>query len=989
MSVISNNQLAGAAGQGGSGQGGSGYTIERSLRFNSADSAYLNRTPASAGNRKTWTWSGWVKRSKPGSIDHIFNADGYSLFYFFSDDNLDFDGGGNGALSTAWFFRDFSAWYHIVLAFDTTQATASDRIKLWVNGEQVQNWGGSPTLTYPTQNADGAINSTGVHKIGHWNTEYSNFYLADIHFIDGQALAPTDFGEFDTNNIWQPKAYTGTYGTNGFHLDFSDNSSNAALGTDSSGNSNDWTVNNISNTVAVNKTYALAGYTATNGVAPNGGTPYWVDIVPSNANLNYWSGSGLQYGFYEVHDNSLSEYLYWTGSSYSTGNVTQARFDLRDYSTVSSVRIYARHVSASASYPAYVARLLDSNKNVINNTSISITNTTVQWLTIPVSGSPAFVEIYAPTPANARVHFHAIEVNGTQLTNTVATAANSDSLLDSPTNGTQTDTGVGGEVVGNYCTLNPIFPAGSVGYDNGNLDANGNAQNGQSIGTIAPSSGKWYYEVTLTGLSSTDPLFGISKVDDLSGSYPGAASTSYAVYNYTSNTYISKVNNGSYTNTNTTVAVQGDVIGVAFDLDNGKFWISKNNTWVDSGNPAAGTNALFSSLSGSFVPAIRVGGSNTGSCTLSCNFGQRPFAYTAPTGFLSLCTSNLPTPTIADGSTAFDVALYTGNGSGQTISGLNFSPDLVWLKIRSGSYYHNLLDTIRGGNARLSTNTSDAENTGSAGGATPLISSFNADGFTLPNGNINVNQNNSPYVAWNWDAGTSTVSNTDGNITSSVRANPSAGFSIVTWTGTANATVGHGLNAAPQLVITKSRSLLRQWRIWSAEFPNLTADYVSFSTASPVTYSGTYWGSMTSTTIGLGAGTYENNIGDMIAYCFTPVEGYSAMGSYTGNGSNDGTFVFTGMRIKWLMIKEISTGSTAIDPGHWMIVDTERDTYNIVNRRLHAELQNSEYTNVTPLDILSNGFKYRQYSALGNKSGVNYMYLAFAENPFALNARAR
>ena len=176
--------------------------------------------------------------------------------------------------------------------------------------------------------------------------------------------------------------------------------------------------------------YANSGHLAVNGVAPNGGTPYWVDIVPSNANLNYWTISNLNYGFYEVHDSSLTEFLYWTGSSYSTGNVTQARFDLRDFPTVSSVRIYARHSSGNTTtYPAYVARLLDSNKNVINNTSVSITSSTAQWLTIPVTGSPAFVEIYAPTPANARVYFHAIEVNGQQLISKPSITANGDAQI--------------------------------------------------------------------------------------------------------------------------------------------------------------------------------------------------------------------------------------------------------------------------------------------------------------------------------------------------------------------------------------------------------------------------------------------------------------------------------------------------------------------------------------------------------------------------------
>ena len=215
MSIIRSSLLLGAP------AGGAGYSIPRSIRLNSADSAFLSRTPASAGNRKTWTWAGWVKRTTPGSIDHIFNAPGYAVFYFYSDDTLQFDNGGAGSrLFTSQVFRDPSAWYHIVLVLDTTQATASNRNKLYVNGVQVTSFS---TAAYPTQNTDYAINNNVAHQIGLWNSQYANFYLADIYFIDGQALTPTSFGAFDaTTGVWNPSAYSGSYGTNGFHLPFSD-----------------------------------------------------------------------------------------------------------------------------------------------------------------------------------------------------------------------------------------------------------------------------------------------------------------------------------------------------------------------------------------------------------------------------------------------------------------------------------------------------------------------------------------------------------------------------------------------------------------------------------------------------------------------------------------------------------------------------------------------------------------------------------------------
>jgi hypothetical protein len=221
-----------------------GYNIERSVRLNSADSAYLNRTPASAGNRKTWTWAGWVKKSGTTAGENILGARGGTGTS--TSFTIQFGGTGYGAgtdqlvigyAGAAWkvtsqVFRDHSAWYHIVVAFDSTNATGSDRIKLYVNGIQVTSFN---TDSAPSLNLDSAINSTVEHRIGSYasaSAQYLNGYLADIHLIDGQALAATDFGEFDaTTGVWNPKAYTGTYGTNGFHLPFSDNSSNAALGT--------------------------------------------------------------------------------------------------------------------------------------------------------------------------------------------------------------------------------------------------------------------------------------------------------------------------------------------------------------------------------------------------------------------------------------------------------------------------------------------------------------------------------------------------------------------------------------------------------------------------------------------------------------------------------------------------------------------------------------------------------------------------------------
>jgi hypothetical protein len=479
MSVFHNNALIGASGQGGAGP--AVYSIERSLRFNSSDSAYLSRTPSVAGNRKTWTWAGWVKRSAISSTR-------YSLFvaatggnnqteFFFEQaigaDKLHFyhyDNAYLGQCLTAAVFRDTSAWYHIVLAVDTTQATASNRCKIYVNGVQQS----TAFATNFTQNGDLYVNATNDHAIGYdvgnapSQPYYFSGYLADIHFIDGQALDPSSFGEFDTNGVWQPIAYAGSYGTNGFHLPFSNNSTAAALGTDTSGNSNTWTVNNLS----------------------------------------------------------------------------------------------------------------------------------------------------------------------------VTAGAGNDSLVDSPTN-YGTDTGAGGEVRGNYATLNPLFIGNGQGatLSNGNLDYLSTAGGGNyatRFSTIGVSSGKWYSEFTINAIAS-GLFLGISSNPGAVDNYIGQNATSWGYLN-NGNKWTSGGSSG-YGASFTT----GDVIGVALDLDAGTITFYKNGTSQGTAYSSLPTGTYFTGVSG------------TTNVSVSCNYGQRPFAYTAPSGFKALCTTNLPEGTITTSGT------FTGN----------------------------------------------------------------------------------------------------------------------------------------------------------------------------------------------------------------------------------------------------------------------------------------------------------------------------------------
>ena len=304
--TIKQSPLAGIAAYGGGAgsvifgrKGVDGYTIERSLRFNSADNTDLDRTPSSAGNRRTWTWAGWVKRSALGATQgRIFGGGTSDYFdlYFPSGDELRVLWTGNNLTTTTALFRDPSAWYHIVLAVDTTQSTAADRIKIYVNGTLQAR-----TSTNPSQNYDTAVNNTVSHTIGRYagstGTTYFNGYLADVHFIDGQALSPSSFGETNSDGIWDPKEYDGSFGTNGFHLKFDDASSPAALGTDSSGNDNTFSVNNISVSTTglstADKGFGILTYTGNQSARNISGLSFAPDLVivksrSDNSYNHYW-----------------------------------------------------------------------------------------------------------------------------------------------------------------------------------------------------------------------------------------------------------------------------------------------------------------------------------------------------------------------------------------------------------------------------------------------------------------------------------------------------------------------------------------------------------------------------------------------------------------------------------------------------------------------------------------------------------------------------
>ena len=704
MSIIGSNVLAGASG----GAGAADYQIERSLRFNSGDSAYLSRTPASAGNRKTWTISLWLKRCKLGSLQSFTSSNNNTILLFDTSDRLNFYFGGYVRTSTA-VFRDVSAWYHIVLAVDTTSTTAQYRARIYVNGQEITAWDTNATIT---QNADTTWNNSVQHQINANNTiQFGDLYIADFHSIDGQALTPTDFGELDDNNIWQPKAFTGTYGTNGFRLDFSDNSSNAALGYDAAG-SNDWTVNNLT---AAGSAWNQS-QTWSNSVS---GTAYSASYPVTNAFDGNLSTRSL----------GDSAGLTFTPSSAITVN--------------SSLRVYFGYSDSSA-----------TNVFKVNGTDysslITATGSNTGWVTVP--GITSITSIfYGVTPSGSEdSSVSAIEVDGRLLVDSGildSQAANIDSLVDTPTNYGD-DTGAGGEVRGNYATLNPLIATSST-LSNGNLDYASTATYQSAYSTIGVRTGKWYFEGTV-GTFASDALIGVGYAPFTTSTYVGGSSTSWGYEGAIGRIY----NNTSFSAFGSTYGA-GDVIGVAFDADTGKLWFAKNGTWQASGNPATGANPAVTLTTGiDYLFGVSAG--NTG--TWFCNWGARPFAYTAPSGYKALCTTNLPEPTIADGSAYMDVVTYAGDGnSTRTISGLSFSPDLVWLKNRTTGYSHLLYDVIRGAGSNKSLISNLASTEGVNDNSTyGYLSAFNSDGFSVVKGTdatSYTNGSSQSYVGWTWDAG--------------------------------------------------------------------------------------------------------------------------------------------------------------------------------------------------------------------------------------------
>ena len=511
----------------------------------------------------------------------------------------------------------------------------------------------------------------------------------------------------------------------------------------------------------------------------------------------------------------------------------------------------------------------------------------------------------------------------------------------------------------NWTTLNSVDVSGVGNLSDANLSC-GTTSAADTSGiraTQAVSSGKWYFEVKNTVASGTTNI------------QAGWASTATAqrIDTGDANVY------GMPITTNSTHMV-------ALDCDNNAIWTGDDGVWfnsatlseIESGDTS---NARHTSVSGYPLAPMFLDQASSFSGTASFNFGQMDFQYTPPAGFSPLHLNNLPEPTIKNGKEHFQAVTFTATGNA-TVSGMNFAPGLIWCKSRNNPWDHRLYDYVRGANNYLASNNTDVEVTGNTDG----VQAFNADGFD--HGDFGTPPNN--MVAWCWKAGGTAVSNTDGTITSSVSANTDAGFSIVSYTGnlTAGATVGHGLSETPECIILKDRDTAVNWIVYHKRVDSTNPEQFFLHLNSDVARQdlGDVFNDVApgSSVFTLGNSTQSNgNTKKYIAYCWHSVEGYSKFGSYVGNNSTDGPFIYTGFRPAFVLLKRKDNQFG----GEWSIFDTTRSTSNPATLLLAADITNSERTDLA-FDFLSNGFKIRNTGDWQNQSGGDYIYAAFAESPF-------
>ena len=948
------------------------YEIKQSLRFDG--SSYMTRTPASNGSLSTWTYSTWVKYGDvAGSIVNTListkaTVNPYGQLLIRADQALGFYQRNSGNTDSSWQkyssnkLRDPSAWYHFLFVLNTGDSTVNNRQRMWINGVEVTSF----SSDYKPGSADNsAINSTQEHMIGAYRSSsiagYMKGYMAETHFVDGSALDPEDFGEYDNNGVWRPKRYTGSYGTNGFYLKFDPSATNG-VGHDHSGNGNNFSPSGFDTTNSTAATYDVMSDTPTtnwctlNAVDKNSG------FTLSEGNLNAantGAGKGSVRGTFGV----TSGKWYWEGTCVNVGNgiafgVLGPNADINAWSAISQGVVYvsAALKNINGTETSYGAAYANSDVigvalNMDDDEITFYKNGTSQGV---ISGSlpdlcfPSFSDASAATAGGGLLNFGQRAFAYTPPTGFKAlNTAN----LPAPTvkDGSQYfDTTLRGPT---YLQQNATFTV--------NINSGKSAFYGESNWlTTTPNDPIWqasgwararreegingYFDWYIPAYQELEVLYWNLK--------PTTEANTGGIYASGSNPY-AVPSHGNYGSspTQTTVSIFQEGGSEAFE---------RRGYWASSGDPgdknafeiqyfSVGVQHQRPSMSGASIRVIRreaVTGSEP-------SIGEE-YAGGYLGGYISVNQNSVATHAIivapkAEGelpsATMFSKAQET------------FANAMWWIKSRGGSNQHQLVDVVRGTTNVLKSPDTNAETTYTDPGETS--------------------------VSWNWKANGTGSSNTDGSITSTVSANPSAGFSIVSYTGnnTDGATIGHGLGEKPSMIIVKERNGGSGWFVYhkslgATKYLTLNAT----TAATPETGAGSWFFGTEPTslvfTVGANGATNENNM-PIVAYCFAEVEGYSKFGVYKGTNNIDNTFIYLGFKPAFFLLRNIDQVT------NWNLHDSARYPYNTGQSPLLRPSATS-IEGTYPLDFLSNGMKLRTAGTEGGHDNRNYIFAAFAEHPF-------
>lgn len=990
------------------------YFVDQSLRFNNDSAAYLNNVNSVTGNTKTFTISAWVKYTDQthlsGSypLQPIFSAGGDNqgqlTAYLFIGGNTnheigfvaDYNNTGNifGVTSV----NDVIAgneWTHIVLSVDTTQATAADRVKMYINGSEVTY----NAVNYPSQNFDMPMNSltypyyVGRFKHTAYSPSYFDGYMTHVYMVDGQALTPSDFGKL-VNNIWAPISYTGDFGTNGFYLDFADP---ANIGDDSPvvGQTNVEGENTTFDTLPSGYLYNTdtIGYNNGGSFGANGqlyvadyGTPVVDHYGPSMIKT-----FDIEYGDFDFNISNFNVTNVSGGLGkfvIGIGNVGYFMYNdawALDSSTSTNASIFFSGFGQGIVWQNFQVGVTGDVRFVRTGDQIQLWQGGVLRTTVTYDAPATSIYVWA-TAYNTLPQLTWTVDDMTFVGDEYVRPSNNFSVVnlndydvveDSPTE--------------NYAVMSPI--AGVLSEGNLKITSSSSEVNGINSTLEFTDTNKYVVEVLVPANKNTYLMV---------GGFPNLT----LGWDFRSDTnLIDRVGyNPSYRTSITNWALTTGVITtLLIDLGSNNIDLYVDNVYTDSldittvGGGAEFVTKYFVITDGTSVgwtTTVNFGqdssfsGTKTAQGNTDAN-GDGDFYYPVPEGYRALTDKdkfNSTTYASTEPSKYFDATTWIGNGGPQSITDYKFDPSLAWIKHRTVGWNHMLFDTIRGAGYSLNTNNTAVEEYLNPEG---YLSSFDANGFTLSAGSVHAGEVaylNEPYVGWAWKASNTTpVINNDGTIQSLVSASPETGFSIVSYTGnaTAGATVGHGLSQAPDMILFKLYSTTSSWIVYhesigANQYLILNSTVAQDGTLAPLNDV-----APSSSVITLGGTAQGSNDGSMIAYCFHSVEGFSKIGSYTGNSNADGPFIYCGFRPAYLLIKR-ATGTVS----SWVVYDAARETYNVVDSALIPNTNSAELQPEQAFDFTSNGFKIRSNGVVTNASGETHIYIAFAEMPFKYaNAR--